>query len=163
MSCLLAVTTDMPAFRAPRTSSSAGDKPPISSTTMSASELRIVWRSSVQTTSVGTQGCFLRSTLRLQMCVSRSKPSLRSHRILATARPTVPKPTRATRRAELRSPEVGTALASDACSGGVLCNYVLSRAETHFYHTWGSHSRSEWEQRPAQAACEAESASKLVR
>src|ERR1700692_4469290 len=41
------------------------------------------------------------------MCVRRSAPSVRSHRILATARPTVPKPTKATRReaAESREPE----------------------------------------------------------
>jgi len=37
MSCLLAVTTDLPAFKALRTSSSAGVKPPISSMMMSAS------------------------------------------------------------------------------------------------------------------------------
>jgi hypothetical protein len=41
MSCLLAVTTDLPAFKAVRTNSSAGVNPPISSITMSMSEWRI--------------------------------------------------------------------------------------------------------------------------
>ena len=47
---------------------------------------------------------------------------MRSKRILATARPTVPKPTRATLSAGVRSREMGWGLASNACSGGVLCN-----------------------------------------
>src|SRR5450631_288282 len=48
-------------------------------------------------TSLGTQGCCLFATLRLQMWVRRRDLSVLSQRILATGRPTVPKPMRATR------------------------------------------------------------------
>src|SRR5580704_4496007 len=152
MSCLLAVTTDLPAFSAPRTNSSAGVNPPINSTTMSASELRMVWKSSVQTTSLGIdssvlQACFLRSTLRLQMCVRRSIPSLRWQRILATGRPTVPRPTSAIRRGGVRSRETAE-LAFDACSGGVLCN-VCSRSRNSFLSYVGLAAARSGKQRPS--------------
>src|ERR1700693_5457325 len=130
MSCLLAVTTDLPAFKALRTNSSAVVKPPISSMIMSTSELRIACKSSVQITSLGTQGCFFRSILRLQTCVRRIRPGLRSQRILATARPTVPKPTRATRRAGV----LGSVLSAGAATADfeVFLGKVRSHAKNMF-------------------------------
>src|SRR5579862_1177005 len=98
ISCLFAVTTDLPASSAPRTISSAGVSPPISSITMSASECKTVCTSSVHVTSLGTHACFLRSKLRLQMWVNRSDGDWLSHRIFATDLPTVPKPISATRQ-----------------------------------------------------------------
>src|SRR5579872_3369594 len=136
ISCLFAVTTHLPATNALRTNSSAGCKPPTSSITMSASELRISPKSSVQTTLSGTQGCFLRSTLRLQIWVSRSKPTLRSARILATHRPTVPKPTSATRHGAERCREGGSDLAFLGRDDGILRKTRSQSIEIHFYHTW---------------------------
>src|SRR2546421_6375795 len=86
---------------------------------MSISEPRMTSKSSVQITFDGIHDCFLRSKLRLQMCVRRRRPSLRSHRILATALPTVPKPTRATRHAGAL-PRTRAGVISDCCSGGIL-------------------------------------------
>ena len=86
----------------------------------------MAWKSSVQMTSLGNhrsvpEDCFLRSTLRLQMWVRRSRIRYRrfAHReSWPRSGPPVPKPTSATRRAGARSREVGTGLASNACSGG---------------------------------------------
>ena len=96
MTCLLAVTTDLPASSARRIHAVAGSSPPITSTTTAASEPSTTSMSSVQTTSGGTQSTRLRSTLRLQICVSRRRRCDPSQRMRATARPTVPKPTSAT-------------------------------------------------------------------
>src|SRR5580698_37204 len=51
---------------------------------------------SVQRTVEGSQSTFFRATLRLRTCVSRRWVFERSHRILATELPTVPKPSMAT-------------------------------------------------------------------
>src|SRR5215469_3006280 len=99
ISCLLAVTTDLPDSRALWTICWAGFNPPMSSTIMSTSEFKTESMSSVQTTSLGTQGCFLRSTLRFEICVRRRPLSRPSHKIFAASRPTVPKPISATRQA----------------------------------------------------------------
>ena len=72
MSCLFAVTTDFPALSARRIRSPAGSSPPISSTTMSASDAMTASKLSVQSTPAGTQSTFFRSTPRLQMVVSCS-------------------------------------------------------------------------------------------
>src|SRR3984885_15330622 len=103
ISCLFAVPTDFPDSSALRTICSAGFRPPISSITMSTSDFRTDSTSSVHMTSFGTQDCFFRSTLRLQMWVRRRERLPFSHRIFATARPTVPKPIRATRQTEVCS------------------------------------------------------------
>src|ERR1035437_7488432 len=99
MSCLLAVTTDLPAAKHLRRQPSAGVRPPISSTTMSARELRMSSKSSVQTTDEGTRRAAsevrLRSTLRLKICVSSMPGSFASASTRTTELPTVPNPNRA--------------------------------------------------------------------
>src|SRR5918996_1889651 len=97
MSCLFAVTTDLPALSARLIKSPAGSRPPISSTTMSASEATTVSMLSVQSTPAGTQSTFLRSTPRLQIAVNCSEGWIPLDKTFATERPTVPKPTMATR------------------------------------------------------------------
>ena len=99
MSCLLAVTTDLSAAKHLRSQPSAGIRPPISSTTMSAPELRMSSKFSVQTTEEGTifarSEVRLRSTLRLKMWVSSMPGSFDSASTRATELPTVPKPSSA--------------------------------------------------------------------
>src|SRR5690242_3245259 len=95
MSSLFAVTTDFPARSARRTQSPAGSRPPISSTTTSASEEKISSTFAVHRMSTGNPAIFFLSILRLKMCVRRSGLSLSLHKIFATERPTVPKPMRA--------------------------------------------------------------------
>ena len=73
MSCLLAVTTDLPASSDRRIRSPAGSSPPISSTTMSASDATTASKLSVHSTSAGTQSTFFRSMPRLQIVVSCSE------------------------------------------------------------------------------------------
>src|SRR5882672_5908442 len=68
----------------------------MTSTTMSTLEDKTSSKFSVHCTVDGSQSTFLRATLRLQMWVRRKGEGSRSHRILATERPTVPKPTIAT-------------------------------------------------------------------
>src|SRR5258708_872398 len=92
---------------------------------MSASEERISQKSSVQITSAGTQGCFLRSTFRLQMWVRRSEELAVSHKILATARPTVPNPTSATRPTTVVSGRVSATRVSSSCLDEVRPKIVL--------------------------------------
>src|SRR4051794_27222810 len=98
MSCLFAVTTDLPAPRALRTQSPAGSRPPASSTTTSAPDARTSLKSPVHCTDAGTQGTRFLSTSRLKMCVSSSPLGCSSQRIFVTERPTVPKPRIATLR-----------------------------------------------------------------
>src|SRR6266566_6631324 len=68
----------------------------MTSTRMSASEERMSAISSVQRTVAGSQSTRLRSTLRLQIWVSRRPAGDRSDKIRATELPTVPNPTIAT-------------------------------------------------------------------
>src|SRR5450631_1543168 len=96
MSCLLAVTTDLPDASARRIQSSVGRRLPITSTTTSTSEDRTSSIFSVHCTEDGSQSTFFRATLRLRMCVRRRWVLARSQRILATELPTVPKPSKAT-------------------------------------------------------------------
>src|ERR1700757_2369769 len=100
MSCLFAVTTDLPAASALRIQPSTGFKPPISSTTISTSERRISSMSSVQTTDAGTALAAsvlrLRSTLRLKICVSSTPGNFDAASTRATELPTVPNPSNAT-------------------------------------------------------------------
>src|SRR6266567_857400 len=98
MSCLLAVTTDFPDCSARRTHSPAGSRPPMSSTTISASEERTPAMSSVQWMFFETQSTCLRLTPRLQMWVRRKPAGGCSVRMRATELPTVPKPRMATFR-----------------------------------------------------------------
>src|SRR5450631_1891350 len=98
MSCLFAVTTDLPALRALRTQSPAGSRPPANSTTTSAPDARTSLKSSVHWTDRGTQGTRFLATSRLKMCVSSNPLGLRSQSIFATELPTVPKPRMATLR-----------------------------------------------------------------
>src|SRR5208283_1987116 len=99
MSCLLAVTTDLPAAKHLRSHPSAGSSPPTSSTTISAPELRISLKFSVHTTDAGTHFAAsearLRSTSRLKMCVSSMSDSFDDASTRATELPTVPKPSSA--------------------------------------------------------------------
>ena len=97
ISCLLAVTTDLPELRAVRTQSYVGRRPPTSSMTMSTSAARTSSIDSVQTTDEGTQSTRFLATFRLKMCVRRTCGSSPLHRILATDCPTVPNPSSATR------------------------------------------------------------------
>ena len=98
ITCLFAVTTDFPASSACRIQVEAGSVPPMSSTTMSASEASTSAKSEVQTAPSGVQAADarFRSTSRLQTWVSRSGRPSPLPRILATDRPTVPNPTSAT-------------------------------------------------------------------
>src|SRR5664280_349501 len=99
ISCLLAVTTDLPAAKHFFSQPSAGSSPPISSTTISARELRMSSKFSVHTTDAGTHfaaaDARLRSTLRLKMCVSSTPGSFDSAITRATELPTVPNPSSA--------------------------------------------------------------------
>ena len=67
MTCLLAVTTDFPAASARRIHSSAGDRPPISSTSTSTSSASASSMFSVQRTEGSIQSTRLRWTSRLQI------------------------------------------------------------------------------------------------
>ena len=100
MSCLFAVTTDLPEAMALRSQPSTGLRPPISSMTMSTSELRMSSMFSVQMTCGGTRlaACEvrLRSTLRLKMWVSWMPGNFDAASTVATELPTVPKPSSAT-------------------------------------------------------------------
>src|SRR5271168_1422896 len=102
MSCLLAVTTDLPARRALRSQDSTGLRPPMSSMTTSTLELRMSLMSSVQRAVEGTKRAAsearLRSTLRLKTWVSSMFGNLDCASTLATEPPTVPKPSSATLR-----------------------------------------------------------------
>src|SRR5579864_2196079 len=109
MTCLLAVTTDLPDASAFRIHTPAGSSPPMSSTTMSTSDESTSLMSSVHLIAVESQSTRLRCTLRLRMCVRRSPAGGCSVRIRATELPTVPKPTMATLRVRceaLRLPRV---------------------------------------------------------
>src|SRR4029077_13923511 len=97
MSCLLAVTTDLPNSSADRTHSYAGCRPPTSSTMTSASLFRMSSTSSVHVTDVGTQSTRLAAMRRLKMPRSSMLGTWPSHRILATDWPTVPNPSSPTR------------------------------------------------------------------
>ena len=81
ISCLLAVTTDLPACSERRIRSPAGCSPPITSTTMSASDPMTASRLSVQCTCGGTQSTFFRSTPRLQIAaeLQRRMDAARQH------------------------------------------------------------------------------------
>src|SRR5690242_19180487 len=98
MSCLLAVTTDLPASSAAFTQERAGSIPPSTSTTTSVSLLRTASMCSVQQTDESTHETRLRFTLRLKTCVSSNQGTLSELRIRATDLPTVPKPRSATLR-----------------------------------------------------------------
>src|ERR1035437_4336818 len=99
ISCLLAVTADLPAAKHLRSQPSAGTRPPINSTTISARELRMSSRFSAHTTEPGARRgaseVRLRSTLRLKICVSSTPGNFDSTRTRATELPTVPKPSSA--------------------------------------------------------------------
>src|ERR1700690_401093 len=75
--------------------------------TISTSEISTESTRSVHMTSLGNlfdpQDCFFFSMFRLQMGVRRRDPSPFSQSILATGRPTVPNPIRATRQVEVCS------------------------------------------------------------
>src|SRR5580693_9225614 len=86
--------------------------------------------SSVQITSAGTHGCFLRSKLRLQMWLSCSALLLFSHKILATDRPTLPKPINATRQGTEESPCL------EACNIPVFGGFLAkSRSRKNDFHS----------------------------
>ena len=128
MRSLFAVTTDFPDRRALRIQSPAGSIPPTNSRMISASEESTSSMSSVQIIWRGRPSIFLRLMLRLKMCVKTNGLSGSWQRILATERPTVPKPSRATRvflaagdffgagRALLRDfGRLGTAMSPQVC------------------------------------------------
>src|ERR1035441_6806478 len=100
MSCLFAVTTDLPLPRLLRTQESIGLMPPVTSTTICAGELRMSSKFSVHTTEPGTYRAAsearFRFTLLLKICVSSTPGIFLSASKRATALPTVPKPSRAT-------------------------------------------------------------------
>ena len=66
MSCLFAVTTDLPDFSALRIHSPAGSRPPMSSTTMCASDERTSLISSVQRIAGESEPTRLRSDLAIE-------------------------------------------------------------------------------------------------
>src|SRR5271165_776831 len=97
INCLLAVTTDLCECSARRTQSCAGSNPPNSSMITSTSDASTSSTSSVHITPVGIHSAILDATRRLHIWVSsRVCSSSRASSRLATARPTVPKPTIAT-------------------------------------------------------------------
>src|ERR1700731_1428037 len=69
ISCLLAVTTDLAEERTRLIQSSVGCRPPMTSTTISASDKRMSSIFSVHCTEEGSQSTFLRATFRLRICV----------------------------------------------------------------------------------------------
>src|SRR5882757_1242171 len=105
MSCLFAVTTDLPAASALRIHPSTGLSPPINSTTISTSERRMTSMSSVHTTDAATDLAAgelrFRSTLRLKICVSSTPGNFDAVSTRATELPTVPNPSNATFTTEL--------------------------------------------------------------
>ena len=103
MTCLLAVTTDLPAASACSIQLRAGSCPPINSTITSTGLSISAWKELVQITSPPAQSTRLRATFRLQTCVSCTPGWAPLARMRATARPTVPKPAMPT----VHSPGVG--------------------------------------------------------
>ena len=104
MSCLLAVTTDLPEDKAFRIQPSPGFRPPINSTTISTSERKTTSMLSVHTTDAGTPLAAaefrFRSILRLKICVNSTPGNLDAASTCATELPTVPNPISATFTAE---------------------------------------------------------------
>ena len=91
----------------------------------------MAWKSSVQITSLGTQRLLFALDVAIaDVGQAEQAASLRSQRILATARPTVPKPTRATRGADASAPEIGNLAVG--LSGGVLCKAILESRKIMF-------------------------------
>src|SRR6185312_4168885 len=107
MSCLFAVTTDLPASSAALTHERAGSTAPTTSTTTSASLSSTASTSSVQLTDESVQDTRLRCTWRLKTCVSSNPGTFPELRMRATELPTVPKPRSATLREAAEATDSG--------------------------------------------------------